>query len=78
SLENELKNTKKIYGTANTKLAKRVKKLEKQVKTGKASRRTKIVLSEDEVVGVDSSQQGRSLIEELDMDAGISLVPPHA
>ncbi|GJS47930.1 hypothetical protein Tco_0598051 [Tanacetum coccineum] len=48
SLENELKNTKKVYGTAITKLAKRVKKLEK------------------------------SLIEELDMDADISLVPPHA
>ncbi|GJY45626.1 hypothetical protein Tco_0434689 [Tanacetum coccineum] len=48
SLENELKNTKKVYGTAITKLVKRVKKLEK------------------------------SLIEELDMDADISLVPPHA
>ncbi|GKD47120.1 hypothetical protein Tco_1271765, partial [Tanacetum coccineum] len=51
SLENELKNTKKVYGTAITKLAKRVKKLEKHVKTGKAK---------------------------LDMDANISLVPPHA
>ncbi|GJV22800.1 hypothetical protein Tco_1375495 [Tanacetum coccineum] len=77
-MENELKNTKKVYGTAITKLAKRVKKLEKQVKTGKASRRTKIVLSEDEAVEEDSSKQGRSLIEELDMDADISLVPPHA
>ncbi|GJT87931.1 hypothetical protein Tco_1069648 [Tanacetum coccineum] len=77
SLENELKNTKKVYGAAITKLAKRVKNLEKQVKTGKASRRTKIVLSEDEAVGEDSSKQGRSLIEELDMDADISLVPPH-
>ncbi|GJV00662.1 hypothetical protein Tco_1329932, partial [Tanacetum coccineum] len=77
SLENELKNTKKVYGTAITKLAKRVKKLEKQVKTGKASRRTKIVLSEDDVVEEDSSKQGRSLIEELDMDADISLVPSH-
>ncbi|GJU37839.1 hypothetical protein Tco_1186193 [Tanacetum coccineum] len=58
-------------------LIKRVKKLEKQVKTGKARRRTKIVLSEDEVVEEDSSKQGRSLIEELDMDADFSLVPPH-
>ncbi|GKE87369.1 hypothetical protein Tco_1564844 [Tanacetum coccineum] len=56
SLENELKNTKKVYDTAITKLAKRVKKLEKQVKTGKASSRTKIVLSEDEVVEEDSSE----------------------
>ncbi|GJV92379.1 putative ribonuclease H-like domain-containing protein [Tanacetum coccineum] len=33
SLENELTNTKKVYGSAITKLVKRVKKLEKQVKT---------------------------------------------
>ncbi|GJS97134.1 putative ribonuclease H-like domain-containing protein [Tanacetum coccineum] len=74
---NELTNTKKVYGSAITKLVKRVKKLEKQVKTGKARRRTKIVLSEDEAVEEDSSKQGRSLIEELDMDADISLVPSH-
>ncbi|GJS04032.1 hypothetical protein Tco_0320540 [Tanacetum coccineum] len=36
-----------------------------------------IVLSEDEAVEEDSSKQGRSLIEELDMDADISLVRPH-
>ncbi|GJZ33702.1 hypothetical protein Tco_0579138 [Tanacetum coccineum] len=77
SLENELTNTKKVYGSAITKLVKRVKKLEKQVKTGKARRRTKIVLSEDEAVEEDSSKQGRSLIEELDMDADFSLVPLH-
>ncbi|GJV31708.1 hypothetical protein Tco_1392108 [Tanacetum coccineum] len=77
SLENELMNTKKVYGSAITKLVKRVKKLEKQVKIGKARRRTKIVLSEDEAIEEDSSKQGRSLIEELDMDADISLVPPH-
>ncbi|GJV98162.1 hypothetical protein Tco_1553414 [Tanacetum coccineum] len=57
---------------------KRVKNWKIQVKTSKASRRTKIVLSEDDVVEEDSSKQGRSLIEELDMDADISLVPPHA
>ncbi|GKF60267.1 hypothetical protein Tco_0177053, partial [Tanacetum coccineum] len=39
-----------VYGSAITKLVKRVKKLEKQVKTDKARRRTKIVLSEDEAV----------------------------
>ncbi|GKA68054.1 hypothetical protein Tco_0767971 [Tanacetum coccineum] len=58
-------------------LVKRVRKSEKQVKTGKARRRTKIVLSEDEAVEEDSSKQGKSLIEELDMDADISLVPPY-
>ncbi|GJT57633.1 hypothetical protein Tco_0992687 [Tanacetum coccineum] len=77
SLENELMNTKKVYGSAITKLVKRVKKLEKQVKTGKARRRTKIILSKDEAVEEDSSKQGRSLIKELDMDADFSLVPPH-
>ncbi|GJU99871.1 hypothetical protein Tco_0574345 [Tanacetum coccineum] len=77
-LENELKNTKKVYGTATTRLAKRVKKLEMQVKTGKASRRANIVLSKDEAIEEDSSEQGRSFIEELDMDADISLVPLHA
>ncbi|GJZ65111.1 hypothetical protein Tco_0621807 [Tanacetum coccineum] len=76
-LENELMNTKKVYGSAITKLVKRVKKLEKQVKTRKAKRRTKIVLSEDEAIEEDYSKQGRSLIEELDMDADFSLVPPH-
>ncbi|GJR18702.1 hypothetical protein Tco_0967229 [Tanacetum coccineum] len=77
SLENELMNTKKVYGSALTKLVNRVKKLEKQVKTGTARRGTKIVLSEDEAVEEDSSKQGRSLIDELDMDADFSLVPPH-
>ncbi|GKC78377.1 hypothetical protein Tco_1129151 [Tanacetum coccineum] len=77
SLENELTNTKKVYGSAITKLVKRVKKLEKQVKTSKARRKTKIVLSKDEAVEEDSSKHGRSLIEELEMDTDISLVPPH-
>ncbi|GKD88408.1 hypothetical protein Tco_1363915 [Tanacetum coccineum] len=62
SLENELKNTKKVYGAAITKLAKRVKKLEKQVKTGKASRRTKIVISKDEVEKI--SDETEVLLEE--------------
>ncbi|GJU35805.1 hypothetical protein Tco_1184159 [Tanacetum coccineum] len=77
SLENELMNTKKVYGSALTKLVNRVKKLEKQVKTGTTRRGTKIVFSEDEAVEEDSSKQGRSLINELDMDADFSLVPPH-
>ncbi|GJY45893.1 hypothetical protein Tco_0434956 [Tanacetum coccineum] len=55
-----------------------VKKLEQKVKTTKARRRARIILSEDEVDVEDPSKQMRSLIEELDMDAGISLVPLHA
>ncbi|GJS21800.1 hypothetical protein Tco_0450432 [Tanacetum coccineum] len=77
SLENELMNTKKVYGSAITKLVNRVKKLDKQIKTGTTKSGTKIVLSEDEAIEEDSSKQGRSLIEELDMDADFSLVPPH-
>ncbi|GJX19430.1 hypothetical protein Tco_0222107 [Tanacetum coccineum] len=77
SLENELMNTKKVYGSAFTKLVNRVKKLEKQLKTCTARRGTKIVLSEDEAVEEDSSKQGRSLIDELDMDVDFSLVPSH-
>ncbi|GJW00355.1 hypothetical protein Tco_1555606, partial [Tanacetum coccineum] len=38
--------------------------------------RARVVESDDELK--DPSNEGRSLIEELDMDAGISLVPPHA
>ncbi|GJS97059.1 hypothetical protein Tco_0804027 [Tanacetum coccineum] len=50
----------------------------KSTQVRQCSRRTKIVLSKDDIVEEDSSKQGRSLIEELDMDANISLVPPHA
>ncbi|GKD47560.1 hypothetical protein Tco_1276536 [Tanacetum coccineum] len=78
SLESELKKTKQTYSTALTKLIKRVKKLEKTIKTSQARRRAKAVISDDEEDEEDSSKQGRSLIKELDLDAGISLVPPHA
>ncbi|GJZ59042.1 hypothetical protein Tco_0614858 [Tanacetum coccineum] len=50
----------------------KVRSLENELKN------IKKVLLEDEVVEEDSSKQGRSLIEELDMDADISSVPPHA
>ncbi|GJY82225.1 hypothetical protein Tco_0494976 [Tanacetum coccineum] len=43
-----------------------------------STRRAKVVISNDEEAEEDPSNQGRSLIEELDLDAGISLVPPHA
>ncbi|GKE35853.1 hypothetical protein Tco_1455175, partial [Tanacetum coccineum] len=75
SLESDLKQTKQTYNVALTKLIKRVKRLEQIIKTSQARRRAKVVISDDEE---DPSNQGRSLIEELDLDAGISLVPPHA
>ncbi|GJR96318.1 hypothetical protein Tco_0268492 [Tanacetum coccineum] len=61
-LESELKQTKKTYSTAITKLIFRVKKLEQKVKTTKARRRARIVLSKDEEDVEDSFKQGgRSL-----------------
>ncbi|GKD70069.1 hypothetical protein Tco_1324159 [Tanacetum coccineum] len=66
------------YNAALTKLIKRVKKLEQTIKTSKSRSRTKVVISDDEEDEEDPSKQGKSLIEELDMDVGISLVHPHA
>ncbi|GJR07735.1 hypothetical protein Tco_0790387 [Tanacetum coccineum] len=56
-LEDDLKKTKQTYSSAFTKLILRVKKLESKVKTGKARKRARVVLSEDEED--DSSKQGR-------------------
>ncbi|GKF94767.1 hypothetical protein Tco_0284467, partial [Tanacetum coccineum] len=66
------------YNAALTKQIKRVKKLEQIIKTSQSRRRAKVVISDDEEAKEDPSNQGRSLIEELDLDARISLVPPHA
>ncbi|GKA20317.1 hypothetical protein Tco_0700306 [Tanacetum coccineum] len=75
SLEADLKQTKKVYGADYTKLIKKVKKLEKTVKSNQARRRAKIVVSDDEEDLEDSSKQGR-MIEEIDQDAGVTLVTP--
>ncbi|GJX24381.1 hypothetical protein Tco_0228826 [Tanacetum coccineum] len=56
-LEDDLKKTKHTYSSAFTKLILRIKKLEATVKTGKARKRARVVLSEDEED--DSSKQGR-------------------
>ncbi|GJW88491.1 hypothetical protein Tco_0163831 [Tanacetum coccineum] len=47
-LEDDLKKTKQTYSCAFTKLILRVKKLETTIKTGKARKRARVVLSEDE------------------------------
>ncbi|GKB00725.1 hypothetical protein Tco_0828718 [Tanacetum coccineum] len=61
-LEDDLRKTKKTYSSALLKLILRVKKLEARVKIGKARKRAKVVLSEDdEDVEDDSSKQGRKL-----------------
>ncbi|GJY81372.1 putative reverse transcriptase domain-containing protein [Tanacetum coccineum] len=72
SLEVDLKQTKQVYGAAYTKLIMKVKKLEKIVKTSQARKRAKFVVSDDEEE--DPSKQGRSVIEEIDQDAGVTLV----
>ncbi|GKD22932.1 hypothetical protein Tco_1224635 [Tanacetum coccineum] len=74
-LENDLQQTKKVYSSALTKLILRIKKLEMKVTTNKARRRARIVISEDEDVEKDSSNQGRK-ISEIDKDPTISLVQP--
>ncbi|GJT06574.1 putative ribonuclease H-like domain-containing protein [Tanacetum coccineum] len=48
AVEEDLKHTKKTYSIALTKLVLKVKKLEKQVRSGKIRRRARIVLLEDE------------------------------
>ncbi|GJY95750.1 hypothetical protein Tco_0512111 [Tanacetum coccineum] len=60
-LEDDLRKTKKTYSSAYTKLILRVKKLESQIKIGKARSKARVVLSDDEVIADDSSKQGRKL-----------------
>ncbi|GJU88591.1 hypothetical protein Tco_1301014 [Tanacetum coccineum] len=74
-LPGELKQTKQTYSAALTKIIKKVKKLEQNVKTSQARRRAKIVVSNDEESSEDPSKQGR-MIEDIDQDARISLVTP--
>ncbi|GKC97195.1 hypothetical protein Tco_1167470, partial [Tanacetum coccineum] len=73
SLEEDLKQTKQVYGAAYTKLIMKVKKFEKTVKTSQTRRRAKIMVSDDEEDLEDSSKQGR-MIEEIDQDVGVTLV----
>ncbi|GJY76232.1 hypothetical protein Tco_0481348 [Tanacetum coccineum] len=72
-LETDLKETKKVYSTAFTKLIMKVKKLEKIVKSNKARRRAKFIVSDDEEYLEDSSKQGRR-IADIDQHSDISLV----
>ncbi|GKE83969.1 hypothetical protein Tco_1557711 [Tanacetum coccineum] len=73
SLETDLKQTKQIYGVSYTRLIKKVKKLEKTVKSSQAKRRARIVVFDDEDDLEDPSKQGRK-ITKIDQDPGISLV----
>ncbi|GJS11236.1 hypothetical protein Tco_0368032 [Tanacetum coccineum] len=75
SLEENLKQTKLVYGTALTKLIKKFKKLEQKDRSNTARRRANFFLSDDEEdLGVeDASKQGRK-IAQIDQDEGITLV----
>ncbi|GJR41427.1 hypothetical protein Tco_1217111 [Tanacetum coccineum] len=72
-LETDLKETKKVYSNAFTKLIMKVKKLEKIVKSNKARRRAKFIVSDDEEDLEDYSKNGRR-IADIDQDSDISLV----
>ncbi|GJW71036.1 hypothetical protein Tco_0127953 [Tanacetum coccineum] len=63
-LEADLMKTNKTYSSAYTKLILRVKKLESQIKIGKARKQARVVLSDDEAFEDDSSKQGRKLSDE--------------
>ncbi|GKD15692.1 hypothetical protein Tco_1200099, partial [Tanacetum coccineum] len=63
-LEADLLKTKKTYSSAYTKLILRVKKLESQIKIGKARKQTRVFISDDEAFEDDSSKQGRKLFDE--------------
>ncbi|GKA77077.1 hypothetical protein Tco_0783538 [Tanacetum coccineum] len=73
SLESDLKQTKQTYGAAYTKLIMKVKKLEHKVKSIKARRKVRFVISDDEDDLEDPSKQGRK-IAQIDEDEGITLV----
>ncbi|GKB57917.1 hypothetical protein Tco_0914103 [Tanacetum coccineum] len=72
SLETNLKQAKKIYGAAYTRLIKKVKNLEKTSKSSQARRKARIVVSDDEDDLEDPSKQGRK-IATINQDPGISL-----
>ncbi|GJV24903.1 hypothetical protein Tco_1377598 [Tanacetum coccineum] len=61
TLESDLKQTKLTYGVAYTKLIVKVKKLEHKVKSSKARRMVRLVISDDEDNPKDPSKQGRKI-----------------
>ncbi|GJU99887.1 hypothetical protein Tco_1329158 [Tanacetum coccineum] len=73
ALEIDLRQTKKVYGYAYTKLIKKLKKLERATKSSQTKRKAKIVVFDDEDDTEDSSKQGRK-IDEIKQDPDISLV----
>ncbi|GJR08293.1 hypothetical protein Tco_0790945 [Tanacetum coccineum] len=67
ALETDLRQTKKVFGDAFTRLIKKVKKLEQIVETSHARRRSRVVISNDVEEDLeDSSKHGRMIEEKLD------------
>ncbi|GJR29565.1 hypothetical protein Tco_1105797 [Tanacetum coccineum] len=60
ALETDLRQTKKVYGAAFTKLIKKVKRLEKKDKLSKSRRKLILVLSDEEDEGITLVQMGVS------------------
>nr|GEY41122.1 hypothetical protein [Tanacetum cinerariifolium] len=75
SFGDKLKADKESIWYCYTKLIMKVKKLEKNVRSNQARRKTKIIVSDDEEDSEDSSKQGR-MIEDINHDARITLVTP--
>ncbi|GJU25449.1 hypothetical protein Tco_1164070 [Tanacetum coccineum] len=73
SLEQDLKQTKKVYGNAYTKLIMRVMKLEHTVKSRQPRRRARVVISDTKEYLEDPSKQ-EMRIAEIDQNSSISLV----
>ncbi|GJV87918.1 hypothetical protein Tco_1531856 [Tanacetum coccineum] len=74
SLESDLMHTKKTYSAAYTKLIMRVKKLERRIKSSKAKRRVRLILSDDEEDIKDSSKQRKKIAqndEDLMYETGV-------
>ncbi|GJV78174.1 putative ribonuclease H-like domain-containing protein [Tanacetum coccineum] len=80
SLEQDLKQTKKVYGKALTKLVKKVKHLEDQLKSTTKRRKAKVVISDEEedLVSEDPSKQGRmseTEYEDVETDHAEEMLP---
>ncbi|GJZ78947.1 hypothetical protein Tco_0643784 [Tanacetum coccineum] len=73
SLEDDLKQTKKIYGKALTKLVKKVKQLEAKLKSTTERRKARMVISDDKEDLTDDDLQRRSIIEEINLGKGFTL-----
>ncbi|GJW32242.1 retrovirus-related pol polyprotein from transposon TNT 1-94 [Tanacetum coccineum] len=72
-LDQDLKQTKKVYSNAYTKLIMRVKKLEHKVKSRQPRRSASVVISDTKEDLEDPSKQGRK-IAEIDQNPSISFV----